>query len=301
MTNKRVVIDIGHGNNTYPPSKGVPEMAEFEFNNAVGKLSKQMLEYNGFEILLSQPCDSNEVSLRNRVNYINNENKKKKIECVISIHADYSSNKDASGHWVFYWHNSNSSKRLAQIWDKYGRELPNKHRGIVESRKGSWTDFMILRETHPYGILIEHGFMSSKEDLKLLLSDEFRQQCSIAITKTVCEYCGVKYKEMPIIKQQEQWYRVRTSWGDAKSQKGAYSNLDNAIAEAKKYNGYKVYNEQGEQVYPAIKKEEDETKHWAYKHYQNLNKKGLNITETRFDDNITRGEIFKLLDGLTKD
>ena len=47
-------------------------------------------------------------------------------------------------------------------------------------------------------------------------------------------------------------YRVRKSWGDVSSQKGAYSNLTNAINEAKKHSGYKVYNASGIQVYPEV-------------------------------------------------
>lgn len=45
-------------------------------------------------------------------------------------------------------------------------------------------------------------------------------------------------------------YRVRLSWEDSKSQKGAYGNLNNAINECKKYSGYKVFNNNGKQVYP---------------------------------------------------
>lgn len=44
----------------------------------------------------------------------------------------------------------------------------------------------------------------------------------------------------------------------------------------------------------------DETKHWAYKHYESLKNKGVEINETRFDDNITRGEVFALLDRVVK-
>lgn len=47
-------------------------------------------------------------------------------------------------------------------------------------------------------------------------------------------------------------YRVRKSWGDSKSQKGAFKNLNSAIDLAKK-NGYKVYDSSGKQVYPEIK------------------------------------------------
>lgn len=48
-------------------------------------------------------------------------------------------------------------------------------------------------------------------------------------------------------------YRVRKSWGDSKSQKGAFKNLNSAIDLAKK-NGYKVFNSSGIQVYPEVKK-----------------------------------------------
>ena len=45
-------------------------------------------------------------------------------------------------------------------------------------------------------------------------------------------------------------YRIRKTWEDAASQKGAYSNLDSAISECKKYAGYSVFNSAGVKVYP---------------------------------------------------
>ena len=46
-------------------------------------------------------------------------------------------------------------------------------------------------------------------------------------------------------------YRVRKSWGDASSQLGAFSVLDNAKALADKNPGYAVFDENGKQVYPS--------------------------------------------------
>ena len=45
------------------------------------------------------------------------------------------------------------------------------------------------------------------------------------------------------------WYRVRKSWADAKSQKGAYKILDNAKKCVDKNPGYKVYDADGKVVY----------------------------------------------------
>lgn len=38
--------------------------------------------------------------------------------------------------------------------------------------------------------------------------------------------------------------------------------------------------------------------HWAEKHFDNLNKKGITIHEKRFDDPVTRGELFALLNSI---
>ena len=48
------------------------------------------------------------------------------------------------------------------------------------------------------------------------------------------------------------YYRVRKNWGDAASQIGAYSVFDNAKAMADKHPGYKVYDWNGKQMYPAV-------------------------------------------------
>ena len=53
-------------------------------------------------------------------------------------------------------------------------------------------------------------------------------------------------------------YRVRISWDDAKSQKGAYSNIENAkkVADENASAGYKVFNSAGQVVYtPEVKQE----------------------------------------------
>ena len=46
--------------------------------------------------------------------------------------------------------------------------------------------------------------------------------------------------------------------------------------------------------------EEPAKEHWAQKHYDSLNAKGVEISETRFDDPITRGEVFALLDRIVE-
>ena len=53
----------------------------------------------------------------------------------------------------------------------------------------------------------------------------------------------------------------------------------------------------GEQDTPA--EPEEPAEHWAQQYYDSLIDKGVRIDETRFDDKITRGEVFALLDRIT--
>lgn len=50
----------------------------------------------------------------------------------------------------------------------------------------------------------------------------------------------------------KEMYRVRKSWGDAVSQKGAFHELKNAKKCADANKGYAVFNESGKQVYPKV-------------------------------------------------
>ena len=54
----------------------------------------------------------------------------------------------------------------------------------------------------------------------------------------------------PSVTQSLSLYRVRKSWSDAKSQKGAFRNLENAKKCADANSGYSVYDANGNSVYP---------------------------------------------------
>lgn len=51
------------------------------------------------------------------------------------------------------------------------------------------------------------------------------------------------------------YYRVRESWSDAKSQIGAFKNKDNAIELCKQNSGYKVFDNDGNEIYPCVKED----------------------------------------------
>lgn len=83
-------------------------------------------------------------------------------------------------------------------------------------------------------------------------------------------------------------YRVRKSWKDSKSQKGAFKNLNSAINLAKK-NGYKVFDSNGSQVYPTVKKAKTNNSPKFIK-YENWTGVTLDVCNVRSEPN-TRSKI----------
>ena len=72
------------------------------------------------------------------------------------------------------------------------------------------------------------------------------------LIKLIEDYSLHKYDENTTATISTELYRVRKSWSDVASQRGAYSVLENAINECKKYPNYKVFDSAGSQVYPEI-------------------------------------------------
>ncbi|GIN93311.1 hypothetical protein J22TS1_43620 [Siminovitchia terrae] len=190
--------DIGHGINTYPPNKGVPGMAEFEFNNAVGKETKRLLKgkVNTFE---AQPFDGRDIALITRTNQYNARWAKDKTSIGISNHANANGKKDVRGFGVFYWHTSPEAKKLAEIiLDEYKKEFPGYPiwgTGLFPSVPNTWTNFHMCRETKGVFVLVEWEFMTNPDALKLLKSNDYRKRCALVNAKSVCRWYGIKWSE----------------------------------------------------------------------------------------------------------
>lgn len=196
-----VVFDIGHGNDTFPPSKGLylPDGSAFhehQFNSDVVIKAKELAEFNGFEVLLPQLPHSPDIRLQDRTDVINEIHRKRNTLCLLSFHANAGSDKTSKGYGVFHWHSSNNGKVLAQIWDRYAGEiLPNKRwgTGIWQSKLNHWTNFHMLRATLMPSILLEHFFFTNPDELKVFNTPEIIQKCAEVSVRTICEYAGKTY------------------------------------------------------------------------------------------------------------
>lgn len=193
--------DIGHGKNTYPPNKGVPELPEFEFNSAVGRETKRLLE-GTVPTYEAQPFNGYDIPLITRTNNYNARWEKNKDAIGISNHANANGKKEVRGFGVFYWYSSPEAKKLAKILlDEYKNEFPDREKypiwgdGLFPSVPDTWTDLHMCRETDGVFVLVEWEFMTNQEALKLLKSDEYRKRCALVNAKSVCRWYGIPFKK----------------------------------------------------------------------------------------------------------
>lgn len=198
-------VDIGHGVNTYPPSKGVRRggkgYAEHDFNAKLGIAVKDLLEQNGHRVIFGQQPYKKDVPLRTRTNLYNREG----VDLVVSLHANYNSNTSVNGRCVFYWGTSSKSKALAQQIVKQFKALgySTHGNGLHAGKRGSWTNLHINRETNMPAVLVEHGFMSGDKDFELIFGSkqaQYIKDMAKANVAGIQAYLGLGFKGEATVK-----------------------------------------------------------------------------------------------------
>ncbi|MGD7021791.1 N-acetylmuramoyl-L-alanine amidase [Rossellomorea vietnamensis] len=194
-----VGIDIGHGINTFPPSKGVWEgevpHAEHTFNSKVAIALDKHLKRHGMKTLMAQKPFQNDVPLTTRTKLYNSRG----VKLLVSVHANWSRYKTAKGVAAFYWYkDAPNSKRAAELYEDEARKagLPL-WGGARPSVAGDWSEMHMCREPKMASILTENGFMSNPEEFKKIFKDQdYVEVIAEVHARAVCRYFNVKYKEV---------------------------------------------------------------------------------------------------------
>lgn len=192
-------IDNGHGKET--AGKRVPDgsMREWEFNYSVAKYLKKELEHNGFKTLMLSDTEV-DTPLATRSSKANKE----KVDICVSIHANALRDRFPKvgesvpkGIETFAYSKGSKGDKLANfVQDELIKSTGLTNRGV------KYSNLHMTRQTDMPSILVECGFMDNPDEVKLLKSDEYRKKCAIAITKGICQYFGVVYKEIVEVKPQ---------------------------------------------------------------------------------------------------
>lgn len=249
----KVAVDAGHGINT--PGKRTPAgEREWTFNNVVAlALIAELQNYEGVEVLrVDDPTGRTDVSLNSRAAKANSWG----ADVYVSIH--HNANTGKWGTWTgtetFVMQGSSGASGAMKLARAVHPELVKamglKDRGIKQA------NFAVLRQTKMPAILTEGGYMDSTIDIVVMRNDSKLRLAGANIAKGVASYGNLKRKSggdvKPVVKPATYLYRVRKSWADDASQKGAFADLDGAIAIAKANAGYKVFDQSGKQVFPVV-------------------------------------------------
>ena len=230
MAKKTIAVQCGHGTSTDGGWDSGCVYGKYTEAGLMLKITKSAVKYlraSGLNVISDADTGNNKNMIAD-VRWANNIG----ASLYVSIHCDYS--KAPSGVMPLYV--SSSGKKLATALNKAVKsEMGMKSRGVQKR-----TDLWELNGTDMTACILETGAI--KKDLAILRDKP--EQYGKAIAKGICNYMGVTFKGTT----KKETYRVRKSWDDNKSQKGAYTVLANAKKCADKY-GYNVYDSNGKEVY----------------------------------------------------
>lgn len=259
MTEK-YVVGGGHGGTGSTPGKRTPDGEyEWNFNDAVADgFIDEIHKYEGVETMRVDDDDSSDglidVPLSTRTAKANNW----KADLYFSFHQNANTGKWGSwgGTETYYYEGSAEGKEVAKVVQQAMLEtLKLRDRGI---KRGN--HLWVIRKTNMPAVLSEGGFMDSLTDIKALRDLDLMEEAGRNVARKVAALRGLKKKAVKEAAKPsgKVLYRVRKDWKDAKSQKGAFYDLQNAKDLADENLGYEVYDESGKIVYAGRQEKQSE-------------------------------------------
>lgn len=191
----KIVVDAGHGapDGGAVSSDGIEEAG---LNLEIAEKLRDALEDEGFLVIMTREDENNiadtdkQKSLRemkssdltNRVNIANNSG----ADIMISIHMNKFEGGSSWGWQTFYSKDSDEGKRLATlVQTSIQKSIDDRvNKRVALSIEG----IKIVDKTNIPVIIVECGFLSNVEDLKLLQTEEYQNKIAIGIVDGVKEF-----------------------------------------------------------------------------------------------------------------
>ena len=195
-----LILDSGHSHDTKGKKAFDNSFYEWDFNNKMQYALKKRAEEHGITVKLTNPNPNtvSDISLTTRATTANNFYKSLNTPktIMISLHANaYGTNfNSARGVEVYHASNaSNNSKNLAKyICDNIYSDIKAIDKNF-KNRGVKCQDFTVIYKTITPAVLIEYGFYSNKDDLKILKNNQ--SDLVEATLKGICKYFNIKYQE----------------------------------------------------------------------------------------------------------
>lgn len=192
----KILIDPGHGIDT--PGKRSPDglFREYLWNRQVADLILEGLVSAGIDASLVV-TETNDVSLRNRVNRVNTICNRLGASNVllVSIHANAAGNgsawMNAKGWSCYTSKGKTKSDKVAEcLYDAFEAEFQDrKIRKDMSDRDRDWEEnFYVLAKSKCPAVLLENFFYDNREECAWMLQEETKRRIAGAAVKGIIKY-----------------------------------------------------------------------------------------------------------------
>ena len=175
----KVFLSAGHGGSD--PGACANGLVEKVINLNTLLACKTELERHGVTVAASRTTDA-EDPVGEEVREANNSN----ADLAVSFHADAGG---GDGFEAFYWASDANGKRLAQLGEKYVKQLGQNSRGC---KVGDHLWF--INSTNMTSVLFESFFLDNASDKTIGDTVDEQRAFGVAYAKAILEYLGVTYK-----------------------------------------------------------------------------------------------------------
>ncbi|MCL2036360.1 MAG: N-acetylmuramoyl-L-alanine amidase [Oscillospiraceae bacterium] len=189
-----IILDAGHGGMD-GGAVGVNGELEKNINLAIVKNLQQMLEFSGYNVILTRSEDRSMhtegvTGIRNQ-KVSDMENRKAVIDehsessLFLSIHQNRFSNPDFTGAQMFYTEINPENSKMAQILQNSFAELQV---GNEREIKIIDNELYLFKSTTQPAVLIECGFLSNAEESARLNDPDYQRKVTFTIYKGIIQY-----------------------------------------------------------------------------------------------------------------
>ncbi|MDG4655686.1 N-acetylmuramoyl-L-alanine amidase [Ectobacillus antri] len=177
-----IVLDPGHGG-SYPgfEQDGVLEK---DIVLEVSQYVRTELQNKGYTVYLTREGDQlceeggylKDLACRPKLS------RKKHADVFVSIHANGFKDSNVRGAEVYYFTPFRDKQLAEKIGDNYIKETK------MPLRYVKFGNYKVLRETLVPSALVEIGYLTNKEDMKLLMQDDFKRKSATGIALGIEEF-----------------------------------------------------------------------------------------------------------------
>ncbi len=184
-----IIIDPGHGGND-PGAIGISNSKEKDINLEVALSLKSQAEESGFNVVMTRETDialyDNGAKNKKRSDLSNRKSMTDKVPnaIFISIHMNKFEQEGVKGAQTFYSDREDSKQLAEYIQDEFRRNLNENKRVAMKIPKSVY----LLQNANRPTVLVECGFLSNREEERLLESTTYRAKIAECILNGVVQF-----------------------------------------------------------------------------------------------------------------